>query len=125
MKTNRCALCAPSRSSILLKAPPSSTRSSEIASVSKRIRTRLENANHTFRANDNIAEFIEDGELEELRLEVEGRMNEVLDALVIDTENDHNAMDTARRVAKLFVDEVFAGRTGQPPLSRAFPTLHA
>lgn len=123
MKTNRCASCAPSRSSILLKAPPSSTRSSEIASVSKRIRTRLENANHTFRANDNIAEFIEDGELEELRLEVEGRMNEVLDALVIDTENDHNAMDTARRVAKLFVDEVFAGRYRAAPSLTSFPNV--
>lgn len=87
------------------------------------IRHRLTEAGQDFRANDNIADFIEDGELDELRLEVEDWMNEVLRALVIDTENDHNTADTARRVAKMFVSEVFSGRYQDAPSITAFPNV--
>ncbi|MCC6195803.1 MAG: hypothetical protein IT518_15180 [Burkholderiales bacterium] len=69
--------------------------------ASERIRLRLAAAGQDFRANDNIAEFIEEGELEELRLEVQARMKEVLRALVIDTEHDHNTADTAQRMARM------------------------
>ncbi|KCZ90393.1 GTP cyclohydrolase I [Hyphomonas jannaschiana] len=95
----------------------------EGASASNRIRERLRTASQTFRANDNIAAFIEDGELDELRLEVENRMMEVLDALVIDIDNDHNTAGTARRVAKMFVDEVFAGRYSAAPSITSFPNV--
>jgi GTP cyclohydrolase I len=95
----------------------------EGASASNRIRERLKTASQTFRANDNIAAFIEDGELDELRLEVENRMMEVLDALVIDIDNDHNTAGTARRVAKMFVDEVFAGRYSAAPSITSFPNV--
>ncbi len=91
--------------------------------ASERIRRRLTEAGQDFRANDNIADFIEDGELDELRLEVEARMQEVLHALVIDTANDHNTADTARRVAKMFVSEVFSGRYRAAPSVTAFPNL--
>jgi GTP cyclohydrolase I len=67
----------------------------EETSASTRIRARLRKAGQDFRANDNIAAVIEDGELDELRLEVEDRMQEVLQALVIDTDNDHNTADTS------------------------------
>lgn len=90
------------------------------ASVSTRIRARLTDAAQAFRANDNIAAFIEDGELDELRIEVENRMKEVLDTLVIDTDNDHNTIGTARRVAKMFIDEVFAGRYQSAPPVTSF-----
>ncbi len=92
-------------------------------SASSRIQARLKNAGQAFRANDNIAAFIEDGELDELRLEVENRMRDVLDALVIDTDNDHNTVDTAHRVAKMFIDEVFAGRYRAAPPITSFPNV--
>lgn len=92
-------------------------------SASRRIQARLRKADRAFRANDNIADLIEEGELDELRLEVEDRMQGVLDALVIDTENDHNTRDTARRVAKMFIEEVFAGRYRAAPPITSFPNV--
>ena len=78
--------------------------------VSVKIRERLQAARRRFNANDNIAEFIEPGELEQLLDEVEGKMKGVLESLVIDLENDHNTENTARRVAKMYLNEVFRGR---------------
>ena len=91
--------------------------------ASDRIRYRLMQAGQRYFANDNIAPFIKDGELAELRDEVESRMREVLHALVIDTDNDHNTQDTARRVAKMFVGEVFRGRYEAAPAATAFPNV--
>jgi GTP cyclohydrolase I len=82
-------------------------------------------ARKRFNANDNIAAFIEPGELEKLLDEVEGKMKGVLDSLVIDTESDHNTQDTARRVAKMYLNEVFKGRYVKPPPSPNFPTPSA
>jgi GTP cyclohydrolase I len=89
--------------------------------VSSRIRTRILRAKKRFHANDNISAFVEPGELEALQDEVEGRMRAVLDSLVIDTESDHNTQDTARRVAKMYVNEVFRGRYVPPPPVTEFP----
>ena len=91
--------------------------------VADRIRERIRKARGRFHANDNIAEYIEDGELDELRLEVAGKIDAVLRALVIDTDGDHNTQDTARRVAKMYLMEVFAGRyVAQPPVTE-FPNV--
>lgn len=92
-------------------------------SASERIRYRLVDAGRRFHANDNIAEFIREGELDELREEVEAKMSEVLNTLVIDTESDHNTKATARRVAKMFVTEVFHGRYQPMPLVTEFPNI--
>lgn len=92
-------------------------------SVSDRIRERLKQAGQAFRANDNISAFIEGDELNELRLEVEGRIKEMLDALVIDTDHDHNTVGTASRMAKMFIDEVFAGRYRAAPSLTSFPNV--
>ena len=89
--------------------------------ASERIRRRIAEAGHRCHANDNLAAFLCPGELDELRGEVEARMQEVLEALVIDTANDHNTTGTARRIAKMFVDEVFRGRYAAPPAVTAFP----
>ncbi|MCM2253019.1 MAG: GTP cyclohydrolase I, partial [Ramlibacter sp.] len=78
--------------------------------VSVKIRERILEARRRFHSNDNISDFIRPGELEQLQLEVEGKMQAVLDSLVIDTQGDHNTNDTARRVAKMYVSEVFKGR---------------
>ncbi len=90
-------------------------------SASDRIRYRLVGAQARYHANDNIAGFIRDGELDELRAEVEAKMHEVLHALVIDTQSDHNTQETARRVAKMFISEVFAGRYQPMPTVTEFP----
>ncbi len=89
--------------------------------VSERIRYRLLAAGCRHHANDNIAAHIRDGELAELKAEVQGRLHELLRALVIDTENDHNTRDTAQRVARMFVDEVFRGRYQPMPAVTEFP----
>ena len=91
--------------------------------VADRIRERIRKAGERYHANDNIARHIEAGELDALQDEVEAKMREVLRALVIDTENDHNTQDTARRVAKMYLKEVFSGRyRPEPPLTE-FPNV--
>jgi GTP cyclohydrolase I len=89
--------------------------------VSVKIRERLAQARKRFHANDNIAEFIEPGELESLLDEVEVKMQGVLDSLVIDTAGDHNTGNTARRVAKMYLNEVFNGRYVKAPSITEFP----
>lgn len=89
--------------------------------VSVKIRERLQAARKRFHANDNIAEFINPGELEALLDEVEAKMQGVLDSMVIDTEGDHNTQSTARRVAKMYLVEVFKGRYVNAPPITEFP----
>ncbi len=92
--------------------------------VADRIRERIRGARARFHANDNIAAFILEGELEPLRLEVAAKVEEVLRALVIDTEGDHNTQETARRVAKMYLMEVFAGRYVAEPRVTEFPNVN-
>lgn len=89
--------------------------------VSVKIRERIRAANKRFHSNDNIAEFIQPGELELLLDEVEQKMQTVLDSMVIDTEGDHNTGDTARRIAKMYLTEVFRGRYVKGPSITEFP----
>jgi len=89
--------------------------------VSVKIRERLLQARKRFHSNDNIAEFMHPGELEALLDEVEVKMRGVLESLVIDTEHDHNTADTARRVAKMYLQEVFRGRYVNAPSITEFP----
>ena len=89
--------------------------------VSVKIRERLALAKKRFNANDNIAEFIEPGELAKLLDEVEIKMQGVLDSMVIDTVTDHNTQNTARRVAKMYLNEVFNGRYVPVPNITEFP----
>ena len=89
--------------------------------VSVKIRERLVAARKRYHANDNIADFIQPGELEALLDEVEAKMQAVLDSMVIDTERDHNTDKTARRVAKMYLKEVFNGRYIKAPSITEFP----
>jgi GTP cyclohydrolase I len=89
--------------------------------VSVKIRERLVTSRKRFNANDNIAEFLQPGELAALLDEVEVKMQGVLDSLVIDTVNDHNTGNTARRVAKMYLNEVFRGRYEHAPKITEFP----
>jgi GTP cyclohydrolase I len=87
------------------------------------IRRRIEAKKVRFHANDNIAAFIEPGELDGLVDEVAQKMQAVLESLVIDTKSDHNTQDTCRRVAKMYVQEVFNGRYVDQPSMTKFPNV--
>lgn len=89
--------------------------------ISVKIRERVQASKQRFHANDNIAEFIQPGELEALLDEVEDKLKAVLESLVIDTTNDHNTADTAKRLAKMYVKEVFKGRYVTSPEITEFP----
>ena len=91
--------------------------------VSNRIRQRLTEASSRFYANDSIADFIEPGELEALQLEVQSKLQQVLETLVIDTRRDHNTQGTAGRVARMFLTEVFRGRYSPMPSVTEFPNV--
>jgi GTP cyclohydrolase IA len=85
------------------------------------IRERIKASKKRFNANDNIADFIEPGELAKLLDEVEEKMKGVLHSMVIDTDTDHNTQNTARRVAKMYLNEVFNGRYVKAPTITEFP----
>ena len=92
-------------------------------SASDRIRYRLVGAERRYHANDNIAAYLREGEIDELRDEVAAKMKEVLKSLVIDTDSDHNTNETAQRVAKMFLTEVFRGRYVPMPAVTEFPNV--
>jgi len=87
------------------------------------IRKRIQAEKARFHANDNIARFIQPGELEGLVDEVAEKMQAVLESLVINTVSDHNTQNTSRRVAKMFVQEVFNGRYVEQPVLTKFPNI--
>lgn len=101
----------------------STNKSEEGVPLSQVIRRRIQAKRARFHANDNIAQFIEPGEINGLIDEVASKLQGVLESLVIDTESDHNTRGTAYRVAKMYVNEVFTGRyTPQPNLTK-FPNI--
>ena len=89
--------------------------------VSARIRGRILKAKKRFHANDNISAFVAAGELDALRNEVAEKMRGVLESMVIDTDSDHNTRETANRVAKMYLTEVFRGRYVPAPEVTEFP----
>ena len=91
--------------------------------VSRKIKERIVKAGKRFHANDNIADFIEEGELAELQQEVQNKLQSVFESLIIDTDNDHNTQDTAKRVAKMWLRETFGGRYHAFPRVTSFPNM--
>ncbi len=87
---------------------------------SEEIRNRLIKADKRFYSNDNISDYLLKGDLEELVFDAELAFIHVLEALVIDIKNDPNAMDTAKRLAKMYVYELFEGRYNDVPKVTAF-----
>ena len=102
------------------KTPDDKTLGSPMSAT---IRSRIQGAAKRFHANDNITEFFEPGDLARLQDEVAIKMQGVLESLVIDTESDHNTNQTARRVAKMFIQEVFRGRYFAAPDTTEFPNI--
>ncbi len=75
--------------------------------------------------NDNISEHVTEKDLKKMQRDVEKYFQKVLESLKIDTENDHNTQETAKRVAKMMVREVFAGRYEPKPRITSFPNATA
>ena len=91
--------------------------------ISIRLRQRLEESGTPFLANDNISNVLRDGDLEQLEVEVAGKVRELLRSLVIDIDNDHNTQETAERVARMYLHEVFKGRYHCQPKIASFPNV--
>ena len=89
--------------------------------ISKEIIARLKDKGMRFYASDNISEVLEPGDKEKLIDELSGKFHEVLKSLVIDTENDPNSIDTGRRMAKMYVNEIMGGRYKVMPNPNSFP----
>jgi GTP cyclohydrolase IA len=91
--------------------------------MSERIKSVMKESylEESYLANDTIYNHIGEGDIDRLIDEVADAFQGVLDALVIDTVNDHNTQDTAKRVAKMFINEIFRGRYYPPPAITAFP----
>ena len=85
------------------------------------IKARLEENNVRYWANDNISDYIKEGEKQELIEEVIPAFENVLQKLLIDTKTDPNSMDTARRMAKMYINEIMSGRYDPMPNPSAFP----
>ena len=89
--------------------------------LSQVIRKRLTDADKRFWAGDNISEYITDKEKDMLVDELTGKFEGVLDSLIIDRFTDPNSKGTARRLAKMYVYEIMAGRYEESPNATAFP----
>jgi len=91
--------------------------------ISEVIRERIKKSGARYHCNDNISEFINDDEIEQLVDEVTEQFQGVLSSLIIDVDHDHNTKDTARRVAKMFIKETFGGRYKPVPKITSFPNM--
>ena len=90
-------------------------------SVSETIRNRIKAAGGRYWAGDNIAEYIHFDEYDRLIEETTEAFEHVLDALVIDKETDPNSKGTAKRLAKMYFNEVMSGRYNPAPDATSFP----
>jgi len=93
----------------------------ETKPISEVIKDRIVAANGNFFSNDNISEYIGEGEETKLIDELTEKFEGVLKSLVIDIDNDPNSADTGRRLAKMYVNELFEGRYSKQPKATAFP----
>ena len=93
----------------------------KIMSKSLQIKQKLEDAGIRYWAGDNISEVLQKGDKEELIKELTVKFEDVLDSLVIDRKTDPNSMDTGRRLAKMYVNELMSGRYDPAPNATAFP----
>ena len=89
--------------------------------IKDKIKQRLEDNNVRHWANDNIADYIEEGEKQQLIDEAVPAFENMLQSLLIDTKTDPNSQDTARRMAKMYINEIMSGRYDQMPNPSSFP----
>jgi len=85
------------------------------------ITKRIKSDNARYWAGDNISQYILPSEKDALIDEATEAFEGVLDALIIDRHNDPNSYGTARRLAKMYFNEIMAGRYDPIPSATAFP----
>ena len=85
------------------------------------IRFRMKRDGKRFWAGDNISDYLHKGDVEKLIAEATEAFETVLDRLLIDRENDPNSKGTAKRLAKMYYNEIMAGRYEPAPDATAFP----
>ena len=85
------------------------------------IRFKMKREGKRFWAGDNISDYLHEGDIEKLIDEATPAFEQVLDSLLIDRENDPNSRGTARRLAKMYFNEIMAGRYESSPNATAFP----
>lgn len=90
-------------------------------SKAEQIKAKLEDASIRYWAGDNISEVLQKGDIEQLIEEATPAFESVLDALVIDRHTDPNSKGTARRLSKMYFNEIMAGRYDPAPDATAFP----
>ena len=93
----------------------------EEANLADAIRFRMKRDGKRFWAGDNISDYLHEGDREILINETTQAFETVLDRLLIDRENDPNSKGTARRLAKMYFNEIMAGRYDPAPDATAFP----
>ena len=89
--------------------------------TSDEIKKRIKADKARFWAGDNISKYMEEGDKEGLIEELTPKFESVLDSLLIDRENDPNSNNTGRRLAKMYIKELMAGRYDPMPNATAFP----
>ena len=89
--------------------------------LSQAIRERMRAGNKRFWAGDNVSDYITPWDKEMLINEATGAFEQVLDTLLIDRETDPNSKGTAKRLAKMYFNEIMAGRYEPAPDATAFP----
>jgi len=82
---------------------------------------RLQESNTRYWAGDNISEHLQEGEKEALIEGATEAFEDVLDRLCIDRHNDPNSKGTGKRLAKMYINELMAGRYDPIPAATAFP----
>ncbi len=89
--------------------------------LSEEIIARIKQAGKRFHANDNVSDFINFDEYDRLIDEVSENFEKVLRSLIIDVDTDPNSKGTARRLAKMYINEIMSGRYEAPPTVASFP----
>jgi GTP cyclohydrolase I len=89
--------------------------------ASDRIKQRLDEKRVRYWAGDNISSVLQEGDKQALIDELTPKFESVLDSLLIDRVNDPNSMDTGRRLAKMYINELMVGRYDPMPNATAFP----
>jgi len=92
-----------------------------MTNISHEIARRVRNDNGRYWAGDNISQWLEPGDKDKLIDELTVKFESILDSLVIDRDTDPNSMDTGRRLAKMYINELMAGRYDPAPNATAFP----
>ena len=85
------------------------------------VKQRIKEDGGRFYASDNISKYLEEGDKEGLIEELTEKFEGVLDSLVIDRSEDPNSIDTGRRLAKMYINELMSGRYTVAPPATAFP----